>query len=407
MRERHILSIAAAVIVWLPGYLSAQPAEWKGRIITENGVRVVVNPEKPLFGEITMTLKEELTIGNEQDDRQYFYGAIGVAVDSEGRIFILDGEQSRIQIFDRDGKFIRSFGRKGQGPGEFQSPAGICIIGGSSICTIDSPRLLIFGLDGNLKNSISLRPRARAPFAVGGQGEILAVSRARTPEKNLVYKVSLFDPKGNKIKDFIESPFEEIRFPANKIIINKDEQADPRLVPWMPGIGIFGLVKRYELTFIGKEGQIAFIVRREGESIPYTDQERQRNLEARKRAQEKIPGSARLSASELKLAYDLPKHRPYFIYLLSDEGGRVYALMEPEPGFKKGFEYDLFDREGYYLYRVHMPPRVIPECIVGGRLYSSGFDKSGLRYIKRYRIMNWDKISPAALKKSPSLPWQS
>lgn len=407
MRERHILSIAAAVIVWLPGYLSAQPAEWKGRIITENDVRVVVNPEKPLFGEITMTLKEELTIGNELDDRQYFYGDIGVAIDREGRIFILDGEQNRIQIFDHDGKFIRSFGRKGQGPGEFQSPAGICIIDGSSICTIDNSRLLIFGLEGNLKNSISLRPRGSAPFAVGEQGEILAVSRARTSKKNLVYKVSLFDPKGNRIKDFIESPFEEIRFPGNKIIRIKDEQANPCLAPWMPGIGIFGLMKRYELSFIGEEGQIAFIVRREGEPIPYTDQERQRNLEAQKRIQEKIPGSARLSASELKQAYDLPKHRPYFISLLSDDGGRVYALMDPEPGFKKGFEYDLFDREGYYLYRIHLPPRVIPECIAGGRLYSSWFDKSGLRYIKRYRITNWEEISPAAFKKGPSLPRQS
>lgn len=45
-----------------------------------------------------------------------------MAFDSEGNLYILDEYDCKISVFDMGGKFLRAFGRKGQGPSEFVSP---------------------------------------------------------------------------------------------------------------------------------------------------------------------------------------------------------------------------------------------------------------------------------------------
>ena len=40
-----------------------QKAKWKGTIKEENGVTIVKNPKKPIYGEDVFSLEEELTIG--------------------------------------------------------------------------------------------------------------------------------------------------------------------------------------------------------------------------------------------------------------------------------------------------------------------------------------------------------
>jgi DNA-binding beta-propeller fold protein YncE len=51
----------------------------------------------------------------------------GVAVDSEGDIFVVDWRNDRVQKFGSDGKFIMKFGRSGNGEGELNRPAGVAV----------------------------------------------------------------------------------------------------------------------------------------------------------------------------------------------------------------------------------------------------------------------------------------
>ena len=97
-----------------------QIEKWKGTIEEENGVKVIRNPNDPLYGEIKFELEEDLSIGNEEDENYAFYDSAVPTVYSEGNIFVLDDGNHRIQKFDKDGNYLLSFGRKGQGPGEFQ-----------------------------------------------------------------------------------------------------------------------------------------------------------------------------------------------------------------------------------------------------------------------------------------------
>ena len=50
-----------------------------------------------------------------------------VAVGPEGRRYVLDGLNGRVVVFDRGGRYVRSFGRRGFGPGEMNKAVGIGI----------------------------------------------------------------------------------------------------------------------------------------------------------------------------------------------------------------------------------------------------------------------------------------
>lgn len=49
-----------------------------------------------------------------------FGNVVGISVDGWGRIFVADALMSHIALFDSAGTFVRTFGRRGEGPGEFK-----------------------------------------------------------------------------------------------------------------------------------------------------------------------------------------------------------------------------------------------------------------------------------------------
>jgi len=56
-----------------------------------------------------------------------FRGPSDVDVDSFGRIYVADKENSRIQIFHSGGNFITTFGQAGAAKGRFNKPSGLCV----------------------------------------------------------------------------------------------------------------------------------------------------------------------------------------------------------------------------------------------------------------------------------------
>jgi len=75
----------------------------------------------------------------------------GVAVDSEGHIYVADALFHVVQIFDRKGQFLFSFGGQGQGEGEFWMPSGMYIDRSDHIYVADSynARVQVFQLVRN------------------------------------------------------------------------------------------------------------------------------------------------------------------------------------------------------------------------------------------------------------------
>lgn len=76
----------------------------------------------------------------------------GVAVDSDGDVYVTDTLNDRVEIFDADGNFISTFGKNGDGPGFFERPKGIAVDGDGHIWVADEvqDRLQVFNKEGQL-----------------------------------------------------------------------------------------------------------------------------------------------------------------------------------------------------------------------------------------------------------------
>jgi DNA-binding beta-propeller fold protein YncE len=55
------------------------------------------------------------------------WGPRDVAVDSQGRVYVTDTGNKRIVVFDADGKPVTQFGSTGLEPGQFDEPVGLSI----------------------------------------------------------------------------------------------------------------------------------------------------------------------------------------------------------------------------------------------------------------------------------------
>ncbi|MGZ4815037.1 MAG: 6-bladed beta-propeller [Terriglobales bacterium] len=75
-----------------------------------------------------------------------------VAVDSDGNVYVSDTFNNRIEIFDADGNFIRTFGKAGDGPGYFARPKGIAVDADGHIWVADAVqnRIQVFDQEGDL-----------------------------------------------------------------------------------------------------------------------------------------------------------------------------------------------------------------------------------------------------------------
>ena len=71
----------------------------------------------------------------------------GIAVDRNGNVYVSDRGATKIWVFDSLGRSQRGIGRKGEGPGEFQSPTGIAIGPDGRLWVRDINRVSRFTLD--------------------------------------------------------------------------------------------------------------------------------------------------------------------------------------------------------------------------------------------------------------------
>lgn len=92
----------------------------------ESGRIVVSNPDSPHAGpEGVPTLVEELRIGSIEGACDSFGAVFSLAVDDGGRIYVADRQTNDIRVFSARGECLGTFGRPGEGPGEFGMLAGI------------------------------------------------------------------------------------------------------------------------------------------------------------------------------------------------------------------------------------------------------------------------------------------
>lgn len=72
------------------------------------------------------------------ESKSSFWGPRGIAVDSQGQVFIADTGNKRIVVFDEDGNYLTEFGTGGFDPGQFDEPVGVAVASDGTVYVTDT-----------------------------------------------------------------------------------------------------------------------------------------------------------------------------------------------------------------------------------------------------------------------------
>ena len=113
-------------------------------VVMLNG-EVVVKPEFEMSNTI---------IGDEESGSKVIQSS-ALTVDNYGNVYIIDGMDQSIKVFDEKGEFKYKFGKSGQGPGEFVRAQSI-VVTKDNIFVSDAGRRVVskFDLDGTFVDNI-------------------------------------------------------------------------------------------------------------------------------------------------------------------------------------------------------------------------------------------------------------
>ena len=369
--------IAGIVLFVLSMHVQAQKkSAWKGKVEVENGVKIIKNPEKPLYGEIKFELEEDLQIGKEDDDNYIFERIYDVKADRDGNVYVLDGKAGRIQKYDKKGTYLQTIGKKGQGPGEFQMPFGLFIHPKTGLLYVqDMIRIKLFDSAGKYQKETVLRTYP-SEFSVDDDGNLWVVANKQM-EKGEFKSLEVVGIKGEVISTIVEVPYRIYTKRTGEdstITVVTGFEHDLHFAKIEENTCIYGYSDKYELSAVDKSGKNLLKFRKEesAKSIvaPY------------------IKGPA---------AANLPKYEPFFYSIFADDVMRIYVLKNNVMAAKeKPKEFDIYSKDGYFLYKTMLPyGRAF--CIKNGYLYARHIlEDTGLEVVKRFKIKNWSSIKNSA-----------
>ena len=180
-------------------------------VIEKNGVKTVLNKNEPSDPNFGYNFTEVFSISgidvNDPESGRSFHNCENVTADREGSIYIVDRQSNTIKKFDKNGKYLLSFGRKGSGPGEYNQAKDICAVN-DTVFVFDpsSSKVIKFDLEGNhlytkvmsekvpvftLSDSNSSDIIGTDIHAEAGEGKVVLVS-----------SISKYDCAMNKKNDF-------------------------------------------------------------------------------------------------------------------------------------------------------------------------------------------------------------
>jgi hypothetical protein len=139
-----------------------------------------------------------------------------VAWDAQGNIFVADGlGNARVAKFTKDGVFVKSWGQKGTGPGQFSNVRSIAVDAQGNVYAADggNGRIQVFDNNGTFKTEIKGLGNPQAVCITPGSAQVMYVSNSNPPtdidSAGEIYKMRLdgtaigkFGRAGKLLKEF-------------------------------------------------------------------------------------------------------------------------------------------------------------------------------------------------------------
>lgn len=338
-------------------------AEWKGTVVKEGDVTIVKNPKEPLYKTPVLELKEDLSLGGPEARGDYAFGnGIRFVVDEEASIYVLDTQDAHIKVFDKTGKCVRTIGRKGQGPGELDSPWTLSVnrVAGELAVLQLTRRISFFKTDGTFLRHQSINDSSGAKF--DSRGNIYTREHVRSKNGEWSYEVKKLSMFGFVLGVLASSPGQGYSGKINPFFAANVFQVDKS------GNLVYGDPRTYELLlFSASEGKPYKKITRDYDPVAVSDEDKAEELK-------KTP-------PEVQASLVFPKYYPaYEQFFLTDLGHVIVKTWEKTNDGKR--LYDIFDAEGRFINRIPLKPSGIE--ILNGKYYALEEDKDGYQYVKRY-----------------------
>jgi DNA-binding beta-propeller fold protein YncE len=135
-----------------------------------------------------------------------------LAVDHKGNLYVTDTLNSRVQMFDPDGKYVKSFGQRGNAWGMFDKPKGVALDTFGNLYVVDS----------GWSNVQIFNPKGQVLLFFGGRGPIPGMLKNPTAitidRKNHIYvadylnhRVEVYQLVNTTAEDSFISPVTETK----------------------------------------------------------------------------------------------------------------------------------------------------------------------------------------------------
>lgn len=372
-RPGHVLTICLLVsLIGASGAVLRATSSLQGR--KEREIVVVRNSRTPVRvpgGPSRLVLADELTIGRGADENSQFQELQSVQADSEGRIYAIDVKECLIKVFDSEGRFLRTIGKKGQGPGEFTLPARIVLTPTDEVAVLDAGnrRLSFFKRDGTLIKELSTAKWFFTRFRVSSRGDIYADYFAATEKGEAALYLARFSSD----------------LSSSTILATESRAITPdRVSAFSPGFqhGVtrdgglaWAVDSRYEITIVDPNGKPRMKIFKEPEPNPITPEARKAIIE------EDFKG---LPAG---ITLDIPSHLPPIRTLIVADTDHIFVRTYVKDG-KGGFIHDAFDPEGRFVAQFALGAEEFTMMARDGKLYTLvREDAGGIPLVKRYGLV--------------------
>jgi len=372
--------ILSAFCLLLMAYCSPKQDKVERRI--ENGVDVVINHLEPYHvgGAVNLALEELLRIDTENNEigKLGLIDIRGFDVNSKGEIFVLKTEKGKGNFaykFDRDGRFVNSFGPKGQGPGELELPHHIALDPEDHVLLYDGIRMMVVKYDQN-GDFMKSDPITKGEFIItsGPRDKLIILENTFDAENNkqlFFLKVANLDLEGRKIIDQYGYEMRRDKMRATEPIFCWSASRN--------NIFVANEDKGNEIGVYDFEGKLIRKIRKDYRKIPFSESDKEKILK---------------SSSEFmrKIAY-FPEFHPPFQSLVAGEDGTL-LVQTFEPGQNQGeFMFDIFDKEGVFIGRkslnVYVWENHLWACMKGQKLYCLKEKESGYKELIVYNMI-WE-----------------
>jgi sugar lactone lactonase YvrE len=171
---------------------------------------------------------------------------IGVAVDSDGNVFVADTYNHRIQEFDNNGNYLAQFGTYGSNPGQFNYPEGLALDGNGHLFVAEWGNNRVQKLDTS-GNSLAQYGPFNHPegVAVDTHGNVFIAD-------SYSHRIQMLDSGGNYVSQFGSG---QLTYPGG---IRVDNNGDVVATSWGSNqVVVFAQVPTTTATFAPNAGHTA------------------------------------------------------------------------------------------------------------------------------------------------------